>query len=120
MSSFNKQYNYSDLLPLEASQALDNTLIRQKDYILALVNRRNYREALVTLHCVRELWIACNYGYKWDEILTRIKNERPINRTTKAESPTKERNGRVTRSYGTTTSNDFGDAVDRTNDFGDY
>lgn len=84
---FNPKLNYSDLLPLEASQALDNTLIRQKNYILALVNRRNYREALVTLHCVRELWSCCNYEYKWNEILTRIKNERPTNRTTKAEAP---------------------------------
>ena len=51
---------------------LDNILIRQKDFILQLINTRQYERARACLACVRELWEESDYGYKYKELKQRI------------------------------------------------
>jgi hypothetical protein len=51
---------------------LDFVLIRQKDYILKLVNTRRKAEARATLKCVKELWDLHEYTYKYTELMQKI------------------------------------------------
>lgn len=53
--------------------AIDNELIRQKDRLIVLVNDGQFQEALTILEFVRELWEAAGYGYKYHEMVTRIR-----------------------------------------------
>ena len=54
---------------------LDNILVAQKDGILFQINRGDFDAAFAQLACVRELWFACNYGYKFKELIARIDAE---------------------------------------------
>lgn len=56
----------------EAQNKLDNALVRQKDAILFEINNGEYSKAQMHLDLVRDLWNACNYGYKVLEIQKRI------------------------------------------------
>lgn len=48
-------------------------LVRQKDYIIDLINKRKYKEARAALTVVLELWTICSYIYKYKELIERIK-----------------------------------------------
>lgn len=54
-------------------QHLDNILIRQKDYLINLIDNHLY-EAIPALEVVKELWIACDYTYKLRELENRIQS----------------------------------------------
>ena len=56
-------------------EEFDFLLVRQKDYILELINKRKYKEAKACLNCVNELWVNHSYAYKHVE-LTNLINER--------------------------------------------
>lgn len=73
---FNNAERLDTLLPKEVGEKLDNMLVRQKDYILSTLDKGDYRAALLTLHCLREFWYAMNYGYKFEEILEKIKKQK--------------------------------------------
>jgi hypothetical protein len=51
---------------------LDNILIRQKDAVLHLVRQGRHKEARTTIRVLTELWVACSYEYKLDEIMSRL------------------------------------------------
>jgi hypothetical protein len=59
--------NYND-------HQLDFILIRQKDYIISLIDNRRLVEARCCLRTVSELWLANNYEYKLNELAQRIRN----------------------------------------------
>ena len=48
---------------------IDNALVRQKDYILQLVNEGRYKEAITLLNFSEDLWASCGYHYKYKEIM---------------------------------------------------
>ena len=50
---------------------MDNALIRQKDFIIDLINSGDYAAAITLLKFVKELWHECSYGYKWRELRER-------------------------------------------------
>jgi len=50
----------------------DNILVHQKDFILSLVNDDKFDQALAHLELVKELWVKCDYTYKYREIRQRI------------------------------------------------
>ncbi len=50
---------------------LDNVLVHQKDKIILLISKGEFREAMVVLSIVRELWEVCGYTYKRRELLQR-------------------------------------------------
>lgn len=52
---------------------LDNELIHQKNHLLDLINEGKKKEALLLLKFVEEMWRACNYGYKVEEVRERCK-----------------------------------------------
>ena len=52
----------------------DNILVHQKNFILSLVNDDKFDQALAHLEFVKELWVACDYTYKYREIRQRIIN----------------------------------------------
>lgn len=51
-------------------------LVRQKDYILQLINTGRYKEARCCLTVLCELWTQANYTYKYDELMRRINEHR--------------------------------------------
>lgn len=56
-------------------EEFDFLLVRQKDYILKLINKRRYIEAKACLNCLNELWSTNDYTYKHIE-LTNLINEK--------------------------------------------
>lgn len=56
----------------EIQQTLDFILIRQKDFILKLVEDGRYSDAGACLDCLEELWAGCGYSYKYREVVQRI------------------------------------------------
>jgi len=56
----------------EIQQTLDFILIRQKDFILKLVEDGRYAETGTCLDCLEELWNVCGYSYKYREVVQRI------------------------------------------------
>lgn len=50
---------------------LDNVLVHQKDKIILLISKGEFREAMGVLSIVRELWDVCGYQYKRRELLQR-------------------------------------------------
>lgn len=58
-----------------SSEQFDFILVRQKDYILDLINKRKYKEAHSCLTCLCELWTTHNYKYKYDELIERLKKQ---------------------------------------------
>jgi len=60
-------------LPTEMSEdETDNFLIRQKHWILQLINNEAYREAWFALQTVGDLWERLSYGYKYNELMERL------------------------------------------------
>lgn len=59
---------------LTKEQDLEFILIRQKDYIRNLINRRRLIEAHYCLSMLSEFWIANNYEYKVDELANLIRS----------------------------------------------
>lgn len=54
-------------------------LVRQKEYILTLINDRKSQAARAAINIVEELWIICSYEYKTEELRERIKlSERSV------------------------------------------
>ena len=53
----------------EIHQLLDFVLVRQKDYILKLIEDGRYAEVGSCLACLDELWYVCGYSYKSSEII---------------------------------------------------
>lgn len=51
---------------------LDNQLIKQKDELIRMINRKKYDEAAIILAFIKPMWDVCDYGYKWDEIKERL------------------------------------------------
>lgn len=56
----------------EIQQTLDFILIRQKDFILKLVEDGRYADAVACLDCLEELWAGCGYSYKYREVVQQI------------------------------------------------
>jgi hypothetical protein len=54
---------------------LENSLVRQKDQILELINDTDLEEAKKLLDFVAELWGACDYEYKRRELYQRLAGE---------------------------------------------
>lgn len=65
---------------LQVNQELDYILIRQKDYIISLIDKKQYFKAKCCLELVSELWTANNYEYKSTELLERLTNNAPRKR----------------------------------------
>ena len=63
------QYNQ---LTAQNQEQLDFILIRQKDNIIREINQGNLTVAIAKLKLVKELWVDCEYLYKYEELLTRI------------------------------------------------
>lgn len=57
---------------------LDNILVKQKDRILSLINAGRTDTAREILFIVCDLWFKCNYGYKYQELIDRIKKRDAI------------------------------------------
>ena len=57
-----------------ASEEFDFILVRQKDYILNLINNRRFSEARSCLTVLCELWTKHDYKYKYDELIQRIRS----------------------------------------------
>jgi hypothetical protein len=49
-------------------------LVRQKEYILDLINKRKYSEARACLTALCELWTIAHYKYKYEELIKRLKD----------------------------------------------
>lgn len=62
----------SFLNQLQVNQELDYIFIRQKDYIISLINKKQYFKATACLELVSELWVANNYEYKLQELTLRL------------------------------------------------
>lgn len=54
---------------------MSNMLVRQKDYILRLVNANRFDEAQACVNVLRPLWEQTGYAYKIIEIEQRIAQE---------------------------------------------
>lgn len=67
-------FNYNQLTIQNKTQ-LDFILIRQKDNILKEINQGNLSVALAKLKLVKELWSACEYLYKYEELLGRLNHK---------------------------------------------
>jgi hypothetical protein len=59
---------------LPSEESIDFILIRQKDYIISLIDNHRLVEARCCLRTVSELWLANNYEYKLNELAQRIRN----------------------------------------------
>lgn len=59
-------------------QQLDFILVKQKDTIISLINSKCFAEAETALLVVEELWMECSYGYKINEIRSRIEQEQGL------------------------------------------
>lgn len=69
-----KDYDeYENVLCPHCDHSMDNILVRQKDYILNLINNRRYTEARCCLTILSELWIKHDYKYKYEELQKRIR-----------------------------------------------
>jgi hypothetical protein len=53
------------------SEEFDFILIKQKEYIINLIDSRKFKEADACLKLVRELWETHSYGYKLLELRNR-------------------------------------------------
>ena len=61
---------------------IENILVHQKDRILTIIAQaegvytadEEIHEAGIMLEIVKELWHACDYGYKWKELKARIED----------------------------------------------
>jgi hypothetical protein len=62
----------------QTSEHFDFLLVRQKDFILDLVNRKRTVEATACLAVLKELWYEHSYGYKYEELTERIKQQRTL------------------------------------------
>jgi hypothetical protein len=71
---FLDSFNYNQLTIQNKTQ-LDFILIRQKDNILKEINQGNLSVALAKLKLVKELWSACEYRYKYEELLNRLNHK---------------------------------------------
>lgn len=58
----------------EKEQENDRVLVRQKDYIINLINNRRFSEARSCLTVLCELWTKHDYKYKYDELIQRIRS----------------------------------------------
>lgn len=58
------------MMPIESE--MDNILVRQKDQVIALCNASLNNEAYAILKILEELWMACGYGYKLQELHERV------------------------------------------------
>jgi len=59
---------------LVSTQDTDFILIRQKEFILDLIDKRRFVEAKTCIRLVKELWDKENYSYKTQELFTRIEH----------------------------------------------
>ena len=57
-----------------STQDTDFILIRQKEFILDLIDKRKFIEARYCLHVLKELWESESYAYKTQELYTRIEH----------------------------------------------
>jgi len=53
-------------------EELDNILVHQKNRIIEMINRGDLDEARAILNVVFELWVKCDYTYKYHELQERI------------------------------------------------
>lgn len=51
---------------------MENALVRQKDFILSLINNEEYEKALSLIGFSEELWASVNYAYKTRELRQRV------------------------------------------------
>ncbi len=58
-------------------ESTDFILVRQKDYIINLINARRFTEARCCLTILCELWTKHDYKYKYDELWRRIRESSP-------------------------------------------
>ena len=56
-------------------EAFDNLLVGQKDKVLAMVNEKQYADAVTVLEVLAPLWLANSYAYKLREIAYRLGHE---------------------------------------------
>lgn len=56
-----------------ATSELDNALVHQKNCIINLINADFLDEAYIHLIFNKELWEACDYLYKYNELIARLK-----------------------------------------------
>ena len=57
-------------MPTESE--LDNILVRQKDWIIRMIDDGKFNEAQFAIAILVDLWCRCSYGYKIDELIERI------------------------------------------------
>jgi len=63
-------------MAMPSEDELGNLLVRQKDHIIKIIDeskrRREFDECRTILLVVREMWTACDYGYKLRELGERL------------------------------------------------
>ena len=64
-----------------SEEEFDFILIRQKEYILNLLDTRRYTEARCCLTILCELWTKHGYLYKYEEIQERIRKCQMVHKT---------------------------------------